>query len=351
MKAKRLIAGLLCVALLAAGLGGCGSTASDKTTAAGLPQAVTIGTQQMPDDEGIAKAKGYLEKEMGVPVRIVEFKSGKDVNNALLSKSIDFGLLGSSPATLAIANKIPVKLIWVHEVLGEIESLAVKDSAGIQSIQDLRGKVIATPFASTSHYSLLRALEKNNLSAKDLTLLDMQPADIFAAWQRGNLDGAYVWQPVLGQLLQDGKILLSSEDMAGQGVVTANVELVRTEFAEKYPDLVVKYIRAMEQAVDFYNQQKQQAVQTVATALNLSKEDAQVQMEGSIWLTGQQQLDPAYMGTSSQKGALAGYLKDSADFLVSQQDLLQAPDAAAFGQAIDPSYIEKSLQEGDDSDD
>lgn len=340
---KKIAAGLL-MAVMAVNLAGCRAP-SDKVTAEGLPEVVTIGTQQMPDDEGIAKAKGYLEEELGVPVDIVEFKSGKDVNNALLSKSIDFGLLGSSPATLAIANKVPVQLIWIHEVLGEIESLAVRDEANIHSMEDLKGKIIATPFASTSHYSLLRALELNGIDESEVTLLDMQPADIYAAWSRGNIDAAYVWQPVLGRLLaQNGTILTSSEELADEGVVTSNVELVRTDFAEKYPELVVKYIRAMERSVEFYNSSPEESYELIANALELTVDDSKTQMEGSVWLTGEEQLDVKYMGTSDNKGKLVDYLKDSADFLVTQQDLLETPDRSVFEEAVNPYYIEQSLK-------
>ena len=48
---------------------------------------VRIGTQEMPNDEGIAlKQKNYLEDQLGVKVKLVKFDSGKDVNNALKSQ-------------------------------------------------------------------------------------------------------------------------------------------------------------------------------------------------------------------------------------------------------------------------
>lgn len=60
----------------------------------------------------------YFQEEMGdsVSVEIVEFSSGKDVNTALAAGSIDFGLEGSCPASLAIAQDLGVELIWIHEV-------------------------------------------------------------------------------------------------------------------------------------------------------------------------------------------------------------------------------------------
>ena len=84
MRVKRLVS-LALAGMLAASvaLTGCGSK-KEATTSDGKT-IVKIGTQQMPNDEGIAKAMNYFQEEMGdsVSVEIVEFSSGKDVNTAL----------------------------------------------------------------------------------------------------------------------------------------------------------------------------------------------------------------------------------------------------------------------------
>ena len=92
MRVKRLVslalAGMLAASVALTGCGSKKATTSDGKTI------VKIGTQQMPNDEGIAKAMNYFQEEMGdsVSVEIVEFSSGKDVNTALAAGSIDFGL-------------------------------------------------------------------------------------------------------------------------------------------------------------------------------------------------------------------------------------------------------------------
>jgi len=58
-------------------------------------EVVNIGTQQMPNDEKVAIAKGYFEEELGVKVNIIEFQAG-DIRNALISGDIDFALVGSA---------------------------------------------------------------------------------------------------------------------------------------------------------------------------------------------------------------------------------------------------------------
>lgn len=344
-KMKKLAAaaltGVLALSLLTAC--GDGSDSSSGSVQGGDSQTaavkVIIGTQEMPNDEGIAKAKGYFEEEMGVEVEIKQFDSGKDVNTALASGSIDFGLLGSCPASLAISQDLGVKCIWIHEVLGPVESLVAREEAGVSTVAELKGKTIATPFASTAHFSLLHALEEAGLSESDVNLLDMQPSEIYAAWQNGQIDAAYVWDPTLSEL-ENQVLLCTSEDMANAGYMTSNVELVRTEFAEANPELVEAYIRAVAKAVSMYRDSNDEAVSVISGALELSAEDARSQMSGSIWLTAEEQIGADYFGTADAKGALVQNLYDTAGFLKEQGSIAEVPDMSVFEAAVDGSYIE-----------
>lgn len=331
---------LLCAVTLL--LVGCGGNVA-QSGADSLPQVVNIGTQQIPNDEALAAANGYFEQEMGVKVNIVEFQAG-DIRNAMISKDIDFAMLGSSSAILGVANGMDVQLVWVHEVLGSAEQLVAREGSGIKTIQDLKGKKVATPFTSTAHYSLLNALRLNGIEEADITLLDMQMPDIYAAWQRGDIDAAYGWEPTLSKLLGNGTSLLTSADLAAQGVITANVEIVRSEFAQQYPQLVAGYIRAVDRAVQLYRQAPDDAVATVAQAMGLTQQEAETQMQGSIWLTAAEQLSPDYLGTSAQKGHFVEVAKDTADFLYSQKSLMSQPDAAVFEQFVNPAYLEQAVK-------
>ena len=236
MRVKRLVS-LALAGMLAASvaLTGCGSK-KEATTSDGKT-IVKIGTQQMPNDEGIAKAMNYFQEEMGdsVSVEIVEFSSGKDVNTALAAGSIDFGLEGSCPASLAIAQDLGVELIWIHEVLGDVESLVATGTSGINTVADLKGKKVAVPFASTAHFSLLKAMENAGLSASDVTVLDMQPDKIYASWNSGDIDAALYLGADIYPSLSNKKTVITSGELAKAGYMTSNVEVVRTKFCRSTP--------------------------------------------------------------------------------------------------------------------
>ena len=64
-----------------------------------------------------------------------------------------------------------------------------------------------------------------------------QPDAIFAAWQTGDIDAAYVWNPNLAKLIADGgTVLVTSADLAADGKTTYDLAVVTNDFAENYPD-------------------------------------------------------------------------------------------------------------------
>ena len=335
-KVVRVILVMVCVASL---LVGCSGNASTGKEGDGGKLVVRIGTQEMPNDEGIAKALDYFKEEIDADIELIKFDSGKDVNVALASGSIDFGLEGSCPATLAIAQDLGVELIWIHEVLGSVESFVARKESGITKVEDLVGKKVATPFASTAHFSLLKALELAGINASDVTLLDMQPDKIYAAWVNGDIDAAYIWQPTLANL-ENAVELATSEELANAGYMTSNVEVVRKEFADKNPEIVKAYIRALNKATKLYQEDEEAAVKTMATALKLSEEDAKFQMSGSLWMNAKEQITDQYLGTSGKKGAVVQNLYDTAVFLKDQNSIKEVPDRKVFESAVNPSYAE-----------
>lgn len=336
---------LSCSALLFAA---CGSAdgASDSSTASAdgdLPAKVVIATLEMPNDEGIAKAEGYFEDELGVPVEVVQFESGKAINQAMVSGAVDFGLTGSGSAVLGIASGIPIEMIWIHETLGSVESLVAKNKLNATSLEDLKGKNIGVPFASTAHYSLLRAITASGLEETDFSLIDLQPSDIFAAWQRGDIDAAYIWEPTLSELLADGNIVLHSGDVAEMGYMTANVEIVRSEFGEAYPEIVEKYIACVDKAVTLYREDPEQAIAIIAKQLNITEESAKLQMEGQNWISAEEQLDAANLGTSEAVGAMAATMSDMGQFYLDQGNITESPSEEAFAEGINTTYIQAYL--------
>lgn len=147
---------------------GCSSKESGSSSGSGteLPDKITIGYLRLPNDEIISKEQEYHKQyfeDRGIETNFIVFDSGVEANQAFASGGVDFASMGHTNGVVALARNIDVELIWLHQILGETEGLAVRNESGIEEIADLKGKKIATTFASTSHYSLLQILKEEGI--------------------------------------------------------------------------------------------------------------------------------------------------------------------------------------------
>lgn len=307
---------------------------------------VVIGFQAIPNGEIVAKGLGRHEETLGVPVRWVQFNSGSELNAAVASGSVHFGLGGSSTTAAAIAQGVPAEVIWIYDIIGDNEALVVRPDGTVNSVSDLSGLRVAAPFGATTHYHLLVALELHGVDADTVEILDMAPADMLAAWQRGDIDAGFVWEPTLAAMLGiGGDVLISSRALAEAGFLTGDIGIVHQGFARRHPEIVTQYVRNQVWAVELIRSDPDGAAAAVARELGLSKEEARRQMDSLLFLSGREQLDAAYLGTSKQSGGLATVLHETALFLESQDTIREAPAAESFGSAINPRFLEAALAE------
>ncbi len=213
------------------------------------PDVVRLGWYGGPRIWVIGKANGLFEKAMGSKVEWVQFPSGAGALTGLASKQVDIARMGSSATVAGISRGLPIEVISVSGVIKTSERLIAK--APIQSVADLKGKTIAYPPGSTAQYALMAALKVSNVPVGQVKLLSLAPSEMVAAWKRGDIDAAYVWSPFTDSMLVDGgKQIMATGDLQKEGYYVFNTFVVRKEFAEKYPQKVVQFLKAFEQSID-----------------------------------------------------------------------------------------------------
>jgi taurine transport system substrate-binding protein len=319
--------------------------ASTVCLAQAKPEAVTIGYLNLVNAQLLAKGLGLHEKEMGVPIKWVKFGSGGAVNSAAAAAQFDFSGVGNPPSAIGITRGLPYKGIFVLNMLGPVEAMAVRESKGIQRLADLSGKAVAVPFGSTTHYLLMAALSDAKVDPNSLKLLDMGPSDAAAAWIRGDIDAAYIWEPNLGKLMANGgKMLLDSGTMAQRGYPTWDVGVVMNGFASKYPDYVLKFLRSECAAIDYWIAKPAESAAIIARELSLPLEDAKRMMTGTTMVPCKDQLGADYLGSSAKKGQFVDTLVATATFLAGQKRLPEVKSRASFEDFVTPAYLEKMLK-------
>ena len=196
---------------------------------------VRIGYQNEPDPSHVAIVDGVYEKATGDKIEWRKFDSGAAVIAALASNAIDIGYAGSSPLAAGVTRGAPLETFLVAGLIGKAEGLVVRNGSGVNELKDLAGKKVATPFVSTSHYSLLFALKHAGVDPTKVNILNLQPPEIAAAFARGDIDATYVWDPVLAKAQENGKVLIDSPKL---GAPTFVAWIARKEYAAAHPDVL-----------------------------------------------------------------------------------------------------------------
>jgi taurine transport system substrate-binding protein len=293
----------------------------------------------------IAKSQGWFEDAAKAKINWIEVASGAQINAGVVGGSLDLGIgIGSSPSAAGISQGIPYKVIAMLDNIGPAEELTVRTAANIKSIADFKGKKIATPFGSTSHFRLIGFLKVNNLSLSDVTVLDLPPEQIVAAWKRGDIDGAYVWSPAKAEILADGGEVYKTYDVLdAKGYVIADLIVARNGFAQPYPEAVTGILKAYGRALDLYVTKPDEAAAIVGKAAGVSTEVALSNLKEYDFVPLKEQLTAQWLGRPGAPGAFAAELHSTAEFLVGQKSIRRALALPAYAKGIDTTYLEKAV--------
>lgn len=285
---------------------------------------------------------GELEKSTGYKINWRQFGGGGDVIRAMASGDVQIGEAGSSPIAAAASQGQDIKLFWILDDIADAEALVVRNGSGINSLKDLTGKKVATPFVSTSHYQLLVALKLAGVDPKGVNVLNLRPPEIAAAWERGDIDAAFIWDPVLSKIKINGKPIATSASIGKQGHPTFDGLVVNSKWAADNEGFVVALVKSLAKADDDYrsNAAKWTADSPQIKAIaKWSKADAK-DVPAAIALyrfpTPAEQLSATWLG-----GGAAKALTDTAAFLKEQGRVQEVkPNYGAF---VSTAYVRKAL--------
>jgi taurine transport system substrate-binding protein len=315
-----------------------------RRASAATPSEVRIGTFDETNPTAILQAQGTLDTEMGAKAVWKDVGSGGAFNTIAAAGGIDIGLgLGTSPAAAGLAQGIPYQVIAMCDNIAGAEEMTVRKSANIKKPSDFIGKTVATPFGSTSNFRLAGFLSVHKLLGK-VKVVYMSPADLVAAWTRGQIDAAYVWPPAKTKLLtNDGEVYHTYKELDAAGYVIGDLIAVRTGFAEQYADTVVAFLKAYGKAVDLYTSDKQKAVALVAKATAVSAAEADADMAEYEFISLRGSLSHNWLGSPGKPGRLASVMHRTAEFLHSQKSIRSVPNISVFEKGIKSTFLAKAV--------
>ena len=288
--------------------------------------------------DGFAKAFGS-----GVKTDYVTVGTGAQVIAAVAGNSLDLCNVGSSPMVVGFAQGIRMSMVYVEKYITDSECLAVRKDAGINSLKDLKGRKIGMPFNTSVHFAMLAALKTVGLNASDVTLVNVKPDSILATWQRKDIDGAYIWHPVLGDLLADnGKLVLKTGDLAASGTLVFDGIVVRNEFKDKRPDLVLAYLKEYDRLCTMYEKEPQEVVKVLSPYLQMTPEKTMDYINTFHSISPKELASDKWMGLPGAKDTgVARTLQSQAEFLKSADQLSTIPPS--WTPYVDSTFLAKMV--------
>ncbi|MFI7101018.1 aliphatic sulfonate ABC transporter substrate-binding protein [Streptomyces sp. NPDC050161] len=269
--------------------------------------------------------KGIFQKELGgTKVQSSVFNAGPAEIEALNSGAIDIGWIGPSPAINGYTKSHGKSLKIIGGSASGGVSLVV-DPKKIKSLDDLKGKTIATPqLGNTQDVALLNYLAEKGYRVDpttgkgDVTVQRTENKVTPTAFQQGSIDAAWVPEPTAAKLVSvGGKTLLDEKKLWKDGKFVITNMIVSQKFLKEHPKAVEAVLRASVKTNTWIHAHPDEARQ----ALNDKLSDPQISgkaLPADI-------IAPAFKNTDVTDDPLAATLQQEADHAV-KAGLLKKPD-------------------------
>lgn len=239
------VAFLLTAGLLAAGCGSSAATGGPVTLRVGYFPNVTHAVAL------VGVRQGILAKDLG-PDKLdagQTFNAGPAETQALLSSAIDVAFVGPSPSIAAFTQSHGAVKIIAGAASG---GAGLVTRAAITAVSQLKGKTLATPQLGNTQDVALRAYLKSKGLTTDLqgggdvSIKPQSNSQTVTAFKLGTIDGAWVPEPYLSQLVAaGGHVLVDERTLWPGGRWDSTDVLVRTAFLRAHPATVKRFLQGV----------------------------------------------------------------------------------------------------------
>lgn len=284
-----------------------------------------------------------LFKKYGIDPDLRYFPSGAPIVQAGAAKEWDIAFLGAPPVVIG-TKPLDILTIGVvtddaHELIGRPDYV----TAALADHSKLKGAKIFVTTLSTGHYMVEGCLKKFGLGTNDVTIVPSDQTATVSAFSSGQGDLAQAWAPFNDALLARGnKVLCSAEEI---GLSIPTVWVVTRSFAEAHPDLVVNWIRANGEAIDWIKADKTRTAEMFRKFLALGGTIANDDVvdsgvKASMESKSLSEQLPFLTAEGGSAPKLAAIYTGIGEFFVRNGRMDQVPDYLPY---IDASYLQKAI--------
>jgi ABC-type nitrate/sulfonate/bicarbonate transport system substrate-binding protein len=230
---------------------------------------IAIGTPEPSLLTLIAEDQGYFKK-YGLNVTIREYPAGAYAMKELLAGNAD---LASAAEFVGVANSFQYKDLRIITTTAKIDNifLIIRTDRGIAGPSDLKGKTIAVPKGTAAEFILGRYLTLNGMDPSAITIRYLAPADVITSVVSGESDAAVIWDPYASRIEQQlGRNSTTWNAQGGQ--LYYWVTYTRADVIRDRPEMIRKYLHALDDAETFLSTQSPEAKEIVRRRLMITED-------------------------------------------------------------------------------
>jgi NitT/TauT family transport system substrate-binding protein len=255
----------------------------------------------------LAQEKGFF-KDAGIETELTVITGLAERNSALKSGKIDALAAPVDYFVSAAGNRLDTEIVMaIDESVGGDGIVAKKY---IKSFQDLRGKKVAFQRGLPSEFFVRALLQKNGMSLTDLKEIDMETALAGAAFIKGDVDAAVVWEPWLTRATEKGKgyVLASTKEHPN---LIVDCLAFNQKVVDQSPEDVQKIVNAVLKAIDYWEKNTKEANKIMAPFFQVDAAKYAEILSGAEFtnLTRNRQ----YFGTKENPGQIFTVAKQASD--------------------------------------
>jgi len=196
---------------------------------------------------------------------------------AMVAQEIDMCIAGAVPVANWNARGADVKIVSGANAGGHV--IMTKSDSGINNIDDLVGKKLATPSVGTATDVLLRShiLGDRGIEPEDVQLIaGIAPADMASALMAGNeVDAIMTWEPFasIAEMKYPDRVVVYdcakewNSEFETEGAYPVNVVAVNGTYLEKNEKLVGQVVDALEKTIQYINENETESNALIADLL------------------------------------------------------------------------------------
>ena len=289
----------------------------------------------------ICQAQDFF-KANGVNVEIVYFPVYSDSVQAFSTGQVDMIAMAMPDTIAPYINDIELETVLILDNSNGADGLVAGE--GIDSIEDLKGKSVATEYGTIEHFFLAQALDSVGLSEEDIEFVNLSISDSAPAFLSGTVDAASLWEPSLSMALEKegSKLLISSADTPG---LIVDELVVSGDMAANNKEDITKVINAYYDAMEFYSNNPDEAIANMAELAEISVDEMKVSMSGSKLFSVQECIDA--MDNVAEDFSYVPYTTDVvASFLKDINMIDKVPEDST--KMYNSSYLKEVLEERGD---